>query len=131
MKQRKKLVGPWPNSVTKKDLEITWFNGSGGGGQNRNKNANCCRMKHIPTGITTQAQEHKSREQNQKAAWQRMTALLVPLIKSLHRATIKTERPTKVVRTYKQKQNLVVDKRLKQKFNMNEILDGQLQEIHN
>lgn len=58
----------WPNNVTKKDLRIDYYRGSGAGGQNRNKRDTACRIVHIPTGITTQAQEHRTQEQNRAAA---------------------------------------------------------------
>ena len=61
-------------SVTKKDLEIQWFHGSGGGGQHRNKHANCCRIIHRDSGARGECQENKSREANQKVAFQRLTS---------------------------------------------------------
>jgi protein subunit release factor B len=59
-------------SVTKKDLEITWFSGHGPGGQNRNKCQNCCRIHHPASGATTTGQEQRDRSQNQKAAFRRL-----------------------------------------------------------
>lgn len=38
------------------DLKIEWYSGSGAGGQHRNKTQNSCRLLHIPTGITANAQ---------------------------------------------------------------------------
>lgn len=67
-KRREHLV-----SVTKKDLEIQWFHGSGGGGQHRNKHANCCRIIHRDSGARGECSENKSREANQKVAFQRLT----------------------------------------------------------
>lgn len=55
-------------SVTKNDLEITWFSGSGAGGQHRNKHDNCCRMKHPDSGVVVISTEHKDRPSNQKQA---------------------------------------------------------------
>lgn len=54
--------------ISKKDFELTWFSGSGCGGQNRNKNQNCCRLKHLETGIIAVGQSNKSRNQNKKEA---------------------------------------------------------------
>jgi len=59
--------------VTKKDFELTWFNGSGGGGQHKNKHANCARLKHKETGVITIGQDHKERPRNQKDALKRMS----------------------------------------------------------
>ena len=55
-------------SVTKKDFEVTWFSGTGSGGQHRNKHQNCCRLKHIATGVITTGQSYRERPANQKEA---------------------------------------------------------------
>ena len=60
-------------SLTKKDFEIQWFHGSGSGGQHRNKHANCCRMIHRDSGARAECTENRSREANQKVAFQRLT----------------------------------------------------------
>jgi hypothetical protein len=55
-------------SVTKKDLTVTWFSGTGAGGQHRNKHQNCIRIKHNATGIIKTGQSSRSRETNTKEA---------------------------------------------------------------
>ena len=59
-------------SVTKKDLEITYFSGHGAGGQHRNKHKNCVRIKHPETGVVVTGQEQRSLEQNKKMALNRL-----------------------------------------------------------
>jgi hypothetical protein len=59
-------------SVTKKDLIIQWFSGSGAGGQHRNKSSNCCRIKHLDSGVMVSGTEQRSRIQNQKIAFKRL-----------------------------------------------------------
>jgi protein subunit release factor B len=61
-------------SVTKKDLTVTWFSGTGAGGQHRNKHQNCIRIKHNATGIIKTGQGSRSREANTKAAMEAMAA---------------------------------------------------------
>lgn len=56
-------------SITKKDFEVTWFSGTGAGGQYRNKHQNCCRIKHIETGIIGTGQSNRDRVSNQKEAF--------------------------------------------------------------
>lgn len=58
--------------VTKKDLTITWYSGSGAGGQHRNKHPNCCRIKHEDSGVMVTAGEQRSREQNLRKAFNRL-----------------------------------------------------------
>jgi len=70
MKEPRKLLF----SVTKKDLEITWFSGKGAGGQHRNKHQNCCRIKHPDSRVIVTGQEERSRKQNLKNAFNRLVA---------------------------------------------------------
>lgn len=56
-------------SVTKKDLEIHFFSGSGAGGQHRNKHQNCVRMHHPDSGARSTGQSHRERIANLKDAF--------------------------------------------------------------
>jgi protein subunit release factor B len=56
-------------SVTKKDLEISYFSGTGGGGQHRNKHQNCVRMYHKDSGARSTGQASKERKSNLKKAF--------------------------------------------------------------
>jgi protein subunit release factor A len=60
-------------SVTRKDLDITFFSGSGAGGQYRNKHQNCVRIKHRDSGVIVTGQEERSKEQNLRNAFKRLT----------------------------------------------------------
>ena len=55
-------------SITKKDLSLTWFSGSGAGGQHRNKHQNCCRIIHGESGAIGTGQGSRSRVANQREA---------------------------------------------------------------
>lgn len=68
MKGPKKLLF----SVTRKDLEVTFYSGHGPGGTNRNKHQNCVRIKHPDSGALVTAQECRERPANIKAAMQRL-----------------------------------------------------------
>lgn len=46
------------------DLKVSWFSGTGKGGQRKNKVQTCCRMVHIPTGISETRTSGRSREAN-------------------------------------------------------------------
>ena len=56
-------------SVTKKDLEISYFSGTGGGGQHRNKHQNCVKMYHKNSGARSTGQSSKERKSNLKEAF--------------------------------------------------------------
>ena len=55
-------------SVTKKDLELSWFSGSGAGGQHRNRHKNCVRLFHPDSGVRVTGQSHKERNSNIREA---------------------------------------------------------------
>lgn len=58
--------------IREEDLEITHTKGSGPGGQNRNKRMSGVRVKHLPTGVVTNATERRSQAQNLAAALERI-----------------------------------------------------------
>lgn len=60
-------------SITKKDFEISYFSGTGPGGQHRNKSQNCVRIKHPESGVMATGQDERSREQNLRNAFKRLT----------------------------------------------------------
>ena len=55
-------------SVTKKDLNVTYFKGHGKGGQHRNKHANGVRIHHPDSCVTVASNEQRSQSQNKKVA---------------------------------------------------------------
>jgi protein subunit release factor A len=59
-------------SVTKDDLKITWFSGTGNGGMNKNAHHKCCRIFHPESGVTATGQDERSREQNLRNAFKRL-----------------------------------------------------------
>jgi len=114
----------WPENVSKKDVKVQYYRGSGSGGQNRNKRDTACRMTHIPTGIAATAEEHKTQRGNWKAAWKRLSSELIPLMK----AAAQPERPAPSnvrVRTYHEPRQQVKDERIEGKtWNYKDVLDG-------
>lgn len=59
-------------SVTKKDLRVEFYRGSGAGGQKRNKTSNACRITHIESGAVGKAEDERHQAQNKKLAFRRM-----------------------------------------------------------
>lgn len=64
-------------SATKKDFKVDWFSGTGAGGQHRNKHQNCCRITHVPSGLTETGQSHRERTRNLRDAFGRLVTRLV------------------------------------------------------
>ncbi len=59
-------------SVTRRDLTIDWFSGTGAGGQHRNKHQNCCRVTHPASGARAVGQGSRSRRDNLREALGRL-----------------------------------------------------------
>ena len=59
-------------SVTKNDLEVDWFSGTGCGGQYRNKHQNCCRIRHKDSGAIATGQSQRGRVSNLKEAMENL-----------------------------------------------------------
>jgi len=60
-------------SITKKDLEITYYASSKGpGGQNVNKRATAVRIKHKDSGAIGKSNTHRTQNQNLKEAFNRL-----------------------------------------------------------
>jgi protein subunit release factor A len=59
-------------SVTKKDLKIEWFSGTGAGGQHRNKHQNCLRLHHPDSGVMVTGQSNRDRVSNTREALQNL-----------------------------------------------------------
>lgn len=56
-------------SVTKKDLVIEYFSGTGAGGQYRNKHQNCVRIHHPESGAIVTGQSSRERTSNLREAF--------------------------------------------------------------
>ena len=55
-------------SITKKDLKIEYFSGTGAGGQHRNKHQNCIRIHHSDSGAIVTGQSNRERVANRREA---------------------------------------------------------------
>ena len=125
----------WPSDVRKSDLRVDYYRGSGPGGQNKNKRDTACRITHLPTGIATTAEEHRTQGLNRVAAFRRLARRLTPLMEeafraarnSLHHGTPPPRAPAgeKAVRTYHEKRGEVRDARVPDlRWSCRGVLDG-------
>jgi len=58
--------------IPPEDIEETFYKSSGPGGQRKNKRETAVRIRHIPTGITVVATEHRSQAKNRELALERL-----------------------------------------------------------
>lgn len=116
--KKRTLVRSW----SKKDFRIDFFRGSGAGGQHRNKRDTACRITDIETGLSSESQEQRSKEQNKKVAFQKLAAKLM----DHHYPKIPKERApvTERVRTYHEPRNIVTDHRTTKSYPWPEVMDG-------
>ena len=63
----------------KKQVLIETYRSRGPGGQRKNKVETAVRLKHLPSGITVVATEHRSQAENRKLALERLHERLIKL----------------------------------------------------
>ncbi len=116
------------------DVQEMITTAQGPGGQNVNKVATAVHLIHRPTGVEVRMQDTKSQSQNRQMAWRILRARLYEQQKAKAEAERAEARSSMIgsasraekIRTYRFKDNLVVDHRLKSSFNLGEVMQGQL-----
>ncbi len=122
-----------------KDVKEMITTAQGPGGQNVNKVATAVHLIHQPTGIEVRMQDTKSQSQNRQIAWRQLRARLYEQQKAKAEAERAQARNLMIggatraekIRTYRYKENLVVDHRMDAgtSFSLTEIMAGRLQPL--
>ena len=124
--------------IPESDVKMDITTAQGPGGQNVNKVATAVKLVHVPTGIEVRMQESKSQQQNRERAWALLRARVYDHYQRQKDAERQAERTSMIgsggrserARTYRFKDNMVVDHRLEQRsFNLGEIMAGELDEL--
>jgi protein subunit release factor A len=102
--------------VLKQQVVIETFRSSGPGGQRKNKRETAVRLKHLPSGMTVTATEHRYQGQNLKLAFERLRERLQKLNQA-KRHRIPTSVPLGVMERKKEEKRIQsMQKRLRQKL---------------
>lgn len=123
--------------IPESEVEIHVTTAQGPGGQNVNKVATAVHMIHLPTRIEVRMQESKSQHQNKQRAWQLLRARVwdhFQRARDAERAETRSKmigsgQRSQRIRTYRFKENIVVDHRLNHSFGLQSILGGELDEM--
>ena len=117
------------------DVKESITTSTGPGGQNVNKVATAVHLIHEPSGIEVRMQDTKSQAQNREKAWKLLRARLF----EMQKAKIDAERAQKrnsmigsgsraeKIRTYRFKENLIVDHRVSGNYNLSDTMSGNMQ----
>lgn len=89
---------------TPDEIRVDTFKASGPGGQHRNKRETAVRVRHLPSGITALATEHRSQARNKELALRRLDVKLRAVQKKKKRRI-----PRSIPRSYKE--NILAAKR--------------------
>lgn len=65
--------------LLKKQVVVETYRSRGPGGQRKNKVETAVRLRHLPSGITVIATEHRSQAENRKLAFERLRERLIKL----------------------------------------------------
>ena len=120
--------------VDANDVKEMITTAQGPGGQNVNKVATAVHLIHEPTGVEVRMQDTKSQSQNREKAWKLLRARLYERQRAEQNAARAAERQAMIgsgnraekIRTYRYKDNIVVDHRVGQSFNLQETMAGKM-----
>jgi len=104
--------------VLKNQVIVETYRSRGPGGQRKNKTETAVRLRHLPSGITVTATEHRFQSQNLKLAFERLRERLIRLNRPRKR---RIPTPVPIWATERKKEEKKIrsaQKRLRQKISI-------------
>jgi peptide chain release factor 1 len=125
-----------PCGVDPKDVEISWFSGTGPGGQNRNKVMASCRLLHRPTGLTATAQT-RSRNNSFDQAFASLSRKVNELARSQVSSVERSSRKSQIgsgqrgdkIRTIQFQNDTAIDHRTNRRITADQYLKGYMDRL--
>lgn len=121
--------------INEKDLKVETKRSSGAGGQHVNTTDSAVRITHLPSGITTTCEVHRSQDKNRKMAMEKLRSILykqqsnkqTSFTSELRQKQMGMGFRNEKIRTYNYNQDRVTDHRLGQNgtlYNLAEFMQG-------
>lgn len=126
--------------LDERDMRIDTYRSSGAGGQHVNTTDSAVRITHMPTGIVVYCQDERSQHKNKAKALRHLRAKIAEIEQQKKAAEMASTRSMQVgsgdrserIRTYNFPQNRLTDHRINlTKYNLDQVMDGDLSEIVN
>lgn len=124
--------------INPEDVEKWFSRGSGPGGQHRNKVETSVFLKHIPTGIVVKCENGRSQRTNEEEAWKMLKIKLQDMNDKQSNSEVVSNRNSQIGtgersdkrRTYREKDDLVIDHVTNKNARFKDILKGKIDLLH-
>lgn len=124
--------------LNRNDVDRKYCRSGGKGGQKVNKVETCVILTHLPTGLQVRSEEHRTREKNEVAAWERLEGKLKDIHDAKNGQAVKDHRNSQIGtgerndkrRTYREQDGFVVDHVTGRRITIKDLYKGNIGGLH-